>query len=46
MDHDRLFKELLGTFFVEFMDLFLPHVGAYLDRDAAVVAMDRRFLPM
>ena len=32
MDHDRLFKELLSTFFVEFMDLFLPDVGTYLDR--------------
>ena len=28
MDHDRLFKELLSTFFVEFVDLFLPDVGA------------------
>src|SRR4051794_31643072 len=31
MDHDRLFKELLRTFFVEFIDLFLPEVAAYLD---------------
>ena len=41
MDHDRLFKELLSTFFVEFMDLFLPDVGAYLDRTAAIVPMDK-----
>lgn len=41
MDHDRLFKELLSTFFVEFIDLFLPQVGAYLDRDTAVVPMDK-----
>ena len=41
MDHDRLFKELLSTFFVEFIDLFLPHVGAYLDRDAVIVPMDK-----
>lgn len=33
MDHDRLFKELLTTFFVEFIELFLPDVAAYLDRD-------------
>jgi hypothetical protein len=33
IDHDRLFKELLTTFFVEFIDLFLPEVAAYLDRD-------------
>jgi hypothetical protein len=30
-NHDRLFKELLGTFFVEFLDLFLPEVLAYID---------------
>src|SRR5260221_5210712 len=33
MDHDRLFKELLTTFFAEFVELFLPELGAYLDRD-------------
>ncbi|MBD2066726.1 DUF4351 domain-containing protein [Leptolyngbya sp. FACHB-671] len=31
IDHDRLFKELLSTFFVEFIDLFLPEVSAYLE---------------
>ncbi|MEO7716417.1 MAG: DUF4351 domain-containing protein [Capsulimonas sp.] len=41
MDHDRLFKELLSNFFGEFVDLFLPKVSAYLDRDAAFVAMDK-----
>ena len=34
MDHDRLFKELLTTFFVEFIDLFFPELAAYLDRDS------------
>lgn len=41
MDHDRLFKELLSTFFVEFIDLFRPDIGAHLDRDAAVVPLDK-----
>ncbi len=31
MDHDRIFKELLTTFFVEFVELFLPDMYAYLD---------------
>lgn len=31
MDHDRAFKELLSTFFVEFVEAFLPNVSAYLD---------------
>ena len=34
MDHDRLFKELLTTFFVEFVELFLPESIQYLDRDS------------
>lgn len=34
IDHDRLFKELLSTFFVEFLDLFLPHVVSQIDRDS------------
>ncbi len=41
MDHDRLFKELLTTFFVEFLDLFLPDIAAALDRTAAVLPMDK-----
>ncbi len=31
IDHDRLFKELISTFFVEFIDLFFPSVINYLD---------------
>ncbi|RCJ17956.1 hypothetical protein A6770_33385 [Nostoc minutum NIES-26] len=33
-NHDRLFKELLSTFFVEFLDLFLPQVVNQIDRDS------------
>ena len=31
MDHDRLFKELLRTFFAEFLELFLPQVAQYIE---------------
>src|SRR5437588_11508120 len=31
VDHDRLFKELLRTFFKEFIALFLPEVVTYMD---------------
>ncbi|MBD2459215.1 Rpn family recombination-promoting nuclease/putative transposase [Nostoc sp. FACHB-87] len=34
IDHDRLFKELLSTFFVEFLDLFLPQVASQIDSDS------------
>ncbi|RCJ24144.1 flagellar assembly protein H [Nostoc sp. ATCC 43529] len=33
IDHDRLFKELLTTFFWEFLELFFPEITAYLERD-------------
>ena len=41
IDHDRLFKELLTTFFVEFIDAFLPAVGAALDHETALVPLDK-----
>jgi predicted transposase/invertase (TIGR01784 family) len=34
MDHDRLFKLLLTTFFVEFLELFFPELIRYLDPDS------------
>jgi len=40
MDHDRLFKELLTTCFVEFLELFLPELAAELD-PTSVVFLDK-----
>jgi hypothetical protein len=31
VDHDRLFKELIGTFFLEFLELFLPRVRSFVE---------------
>jgi hypothetical protein len=31
IDHDRLFKELITTFFVEFLELFFPDMLRYMD---------------
>jgi len=39
-DHDRLFKELITTFFVEFVELFLPDVNEYLD-PASIEFLDK-----
>ena len=36
IDHDRLFKELLCTFFREFVEAFLPEVATYLEPDSLV----------
>ncbi len=33
-NHDRLFKELITTFFVEFIELFFPEVRGYLEVDS------------
>jgi hypothetical protein len=41
MDHDRLFKQLISNFFVEFIELFLPAVAAYLDQEFAMVPLDK-----
>ena len=40
MDHDRLFKELLTSFFIEFVQLFLPDIAAYLD-PASIEFLDK-----
>jgi predicted transposase YdaD len=34
INHDQLFKELLTTFFVEFLELFFPSVLEYLDTNS------------
>ena len=36
IDHDRLFKELLSTFFIEFIELFFPEVLNYLEPDSVI----------
>jgi len=41
MNHDRLFKELIGSFFIEFVDLLLPDLAPYIDRDAEIIPLDK-----
>ena len=33
IDHDGLFKQLLSTFFIEFIELFFPDILEYLDKN-------------
>ena len=40
IDHDRLFKELLRTFFIQFLELFFPDVAAYVD-PASIEFLDK-----
>ena len=41
MDHDRLFKELISNFFLEFLDLFFPELRKYVDDDFALMPLDK-----
>ncbi|MBL8152256.1 MAG: hypothetical protein JNN15_20215, partial [Blastocatellia bacterium] len=34
INHDAIFKELLKTFFIEFIEAFVPDVDKYLDKDS------------
>jgi hypothetical protein len=34
INHDQLFKQLLTTFFIEFLELFFPDILLYLERDS------------
>ena len=43
IDHDRLFKELILTFFVEFLELFFPQLMDYLDPDS-ITFLDKEIL--
>ncbi len=43
-DHDGLFKKLLRTFFVEFVEVFLPDVAKYVDR-SSLEFLDKEVFP-
>jgi predicted transposase/invertase (TIGR01784 family) len=34
IDHDQLFKELLSTFFIDFLELFFPQIAAAIEPDS------------
>ncbi|MBW4527393.1 MAG: hypothetical protein KME18_19775 [Phormidium tanganyikae FI6-MK23] len=34
IDHDQNFKELISTFFLEFLELFLPEIARTIDPDS------------
>ena len=36
IDHDRLFKEIISSFFLEFLELFLPDVCSYIEPESIV----------
>jgi predicted transposase YdaD len=36
INHDRLFKQVLQEFFIEFLELFFPEVAAFVDRKTLI----------
>jgi predicted transposase YdaD len=43
IDHDKNFKELISTFFLEFLELFLPQVASEIDPDSIVFLQQEYF---
>ena len=43
IQHDRLFKELLTTYFLEFLDLFLPELAALIE-PGSIQFLDKELL--
>jgi hypothetical protein len=43
IDHDRLFKELIQTFFGEFIELFLPKVLNYVSKESLIFLPEEVF---
>jgi predicted transposase/invertase (TIGR01784 family) len=46
IDHDQNFKELLSTFFFEFLELFLPQLANTIDRDFITFLQQEYFLDL
>jgi predicted transposase/invertase (TIGR01784 family) len=42
IDHDRLFKELISTFFIEFIELFFPAILTYIEPNS-LTFLDKEF---
>jgi predicted transposase YdaD len=43
IDHDRNFKELISTFFMEFLELFLPELAEMVDPDSVTFLQQQYF---
>jgi predicted transposase YdaD len=43
IDHDKNFKELISTFFLEFLELFLPQVASEIDPDSITFLQQEYF---
>jgi hypothetical protein len=46
IDHDQIFKELISTFFMEFLELFLPEIAATIDPGSIRFLQQEYFLDL
>ncbi len=46
IDHARLFKELLSTFFLEFLELFFPDLARTIDLNSIHFLQQEQFLDL
>jgi hypothetical protein len=46
IDHDQNFKELISTFFIEFLELFLPDVAKTIDPDSVKFLQQEYFVDL
>ena len=43
IDHDKNFKELISTFFLEFLELFLPDIASTIDPSSIIFLQQEYF---
>jgi predicted transposase/invertase (TIGR01784 family) len=46
IDHDRNFKELISTFFIEFLDLFLSELASAIEPDSVIFREQEYFVDL
>jgi predicted transposase/invertase (TIGR01784 family) len=46
IDHDQRFKELISTFFIEFLELFLPELATMVEPDSVTFREQEYFVDL
>jgi predicted transposase YdaD len=46
IDHDQRFKELISTFFIEFLELFLPELASTIEPDSVMFREQEYFIDL
>jgi predicted transposase YdaD len=46
IDHDRIFKELISTFFIEFLELFVPELASAIEPGSVIFREQEYFMDL